>query len=69
MIDFRLPLFPIDNTASAVTMTVWIGVAVVVFFNLRFGWTLSGLVVPGYVVPLLFVKPTSVAVIVRFDAK
>jgi hypothetical protein len=37
---------------------------VVVFFNLRLGWVLSGLVVPGYLVPLMLVKPWSAAVVV-----
>ncbi len=64
MTDLQIPLFPIENSASAVTFTVWLGVCIVVFFNLRFGWTLSGLVVPGYLVPLLLVKPTVVGIIV-----
>ena len=36
---------------------------VVCFFNLRLGWVLSGLVVPGYVVPLMLIKPWSAGVI------
>jgi hypothetical protein len=64
MSELKLPLFPVDGTAVSVTMTVWVGVCVVVFLNLRFGWTLSGLVVPGYLVPLLLVKPTAAAIIV-----
>jgi hypothetical protein len=63
MNGWSLPLFPVDNSSASVTMTVWVGVLVVVFFNLRFGWTLSGLVVPGYLVPLLLVKPISVGII------
>ncbi len=63
MSGFHIPLFPTDSVAVTVTTTVWIGVWVVVFFNLRFGWTLSGLVVPGYLVPLLFTNPTSAFVI------
>lgn len=59
----QIALFPPGLTSSVIT-TVWIGVFVVVFFNLRLGWVLSGLVVPGYLVPLLMVKPWSVAVIV-----
>lgn len=43
--------------ASSVTTTVFVGVVVSTFFNLRLGWVLSGLVVPGYVVPLLISKP------------
>ncbi|MCA9135330.1 MAG: hypothetical protein KDB00_01190 [Planctomycetales bacterium] len=63
MSDFVLPLFPFDSSALTVTTTVWIGVMVGAFFNLRFGWTLSGLVVPGYLTPLLMTRPLSVAVI------
>ena len=63
MSAFELPLFPHDSLAISVTTTVWIGVWVVAFFNLRFGWTLSGLVVPGFLVPLLFMKPEAVAII------
>ena len=56
-------LFPADTYAISVTTCVWLGVLIVAFFNLRFGWTLSGLVVPGFLVPLLLAKPISVAVI------
>ncbi|WP_435419138.1 poly-gamma-glutamate biosynthesis protein PgsC/CapC [Parerythrobacter aurantius] len=61
---FPLPLFPDGGLASSVITTVWVGVFVLCFFNLRFGWVLSGLVVPGYLVPLLIVKPAAAAVIV-----
>lgn len=57
-------IFPEGSLASSVITTVWVGVAVVAFFNLRFGWSLAGLVVPGYLVPLLLIKPWSVAVII-----
>ncbi|MGQ4277230.1 poly-gamma-glutamate biosynthesis protein PgsC/CapC [Pseudidiomarina sp. E22-M8] len=59
-----LELFPTGGLASSVVTTVWIGVIVVVFLNLRFGTTLSGLVVPGYIVPLLLVRPGSAVVII-----
>lgn len=58
-----LPIFPDGSLASSVITTVWIGVFVVCLFNLRFGWVLSGLVVPGYIVPLLIAKPISAAVV------
>lgn len=58
-----LELFPQGGLTSSVITTVWVGVFVVVFFNLRLGWVLSGLVVPGYVVPLLIMKPWSAGVI------
>ncbi len=61
---FLLPIFPEAGLAGSVVTTVWIGVAVVVFFNLRLGWVLSGLVVPGYLVPLLLTKPAAAAVVV-----
>jgi hypothetical protein len=58
-----ITLFPHGALDSAVITTVWVGVAVVAFFNLRLGWVLSGLVVPGYMVPLLILKPWSAAVV------
>jgi len=45
-----------------VVTTVWVGVFVISFFNLRFGWTYSGLVVPGYLVPLILTNPVSAVV-------
>ncbi len=64
MWDIYLPVFPRESLAGSVTTTVWIGVAVAAFYNLRFGWSLSGLVIPGYLVPLILLKPLSAAVIV-----
>jgi len=66
MDHFILHIFPQASLASSVATTVWIGVCVVVFFNMRFGWTLSGLVIPGYLVPLLIIKPLS-AIVVLFE--
>lgn len=65
MLDLIFPLniFPPGSLSSSVITTVWIGVFVVVFFNLRLGWVLSGLVVPGYLVPLLLIKPWAVVAI------
>ncbi len=59
-----IPLFPEGGLASSVITTVWVGVFVLCFFNLRFGWVLSGLVVPGYLVPLLIIKPLAAGIIV-----
>jgi len=58
-----LNVFPQGSLASSVITTVWVGVFVVAFFNLRFGWVLSGLVVPGYLIPLLLIKPWAVLAI------
>ncbi len=60
---FPLEIFPVGGLASSVVTTVWVGVLVVAFLNLRFGTTLSGLVVPGYLIPLFILKPASAVVI------
>ncbi len=66
MLENILPfnIFPEGSLANSIIVTVWVGVLVIAFFNLRFGWVLSGLVVPGYLVPLLLVNPVSVVVII-----
>ncbi|MEM7233514.1 MAG: poly-gamma-glutamate biosynthesis protein PgsC/CapC, partial [Planctomycetota bacterium] len=60
---FPLEIFPERSLAESVITTVWVGVFVVAYFNLRLGWTFSGLVVPGYLVPLLIAKPASAVVV------
>lgn len=62
--DFTLNFLPPGGLSSSVITTVWVGVMVVTFFNLRFGTTLSGLVVPGYLIPLFIVHPVSAWVII-----
>ncbi len=61
---FPLNIFPPGGLESSVVTTVWVGVMVIVFLNLRFGMTMAGLVIPGYLVPLFFVKPISAFVVV-----
>lgn len=63
MEGYVLPIFPQGSLSSSVFVTVWVGICILVFFNLRFGWVLSGLVVPGYLVPLLMIKPLAAAAI------
>lgn len=65
MLTELLPLriFPEGALASSIVTTVWVGIFVVCFCNLRLGWVLSGLVVPGYMAPLLFLKPSAAAVV------
>lgn len=58
-----LSIFPEGSLASSVITTVWVGIFVITFFNLRWGWGMSGLVVPGYLVPLLLLKPWAVLAI------
>jgi len=63
---FPLEIFPQGGLTSSVITTAWVGIFVVCFFNLRFGWVLSGLIVPGYLTPLLLVNPWS-AVVTIFE--
>ncbi len=58
-----LPIFPAQALDSSVITTVWVGLCVITALNLRFGTTMAGLVVPGYLVPLLLLKPASAFVI------
>ncbi|MFC1833261.1 poly-gamma-glutamate biosynthesis protein PgsC/CapC [Thermodesulfobacteriota bacterium] len=60
---FSFPILQLGSLSGSLTTSVWVGVLVSCFFNLRFGWVLGGLVVPGYLVPLLMIKPWAVAVI------
>lgn len=62
--DWVVPLFPVGSLAESVITTVWLGTFVIVFFNEWLGWPLSGLIVPGYLVPLMILQPTSATVIV-----
>lgn len=57
-------LFPERALDASVITTVWLGVMVGALLNLRFGWLLTGLIVPGYLVPLLIQKPMVVSVVV-----
>ncbi len=61
---FPLHIFPQGSLSSSIITTVWVGVFVIAFFNLRLGWVLSGLVVPGYVVPLIILNPWSAGIII-----
>ena len=60
---FPLEIFPETGLAESVITTVWVGVFVVSIFNLRLGWPFSGLVVPGYLVPLMLAKPIAAGVV------
>ena len=63
MFQDLLPIFPSDSAAITVSATVWVGVVVAVICNLRMGWSLSALVVPGYLVPLLISRPATAMVV------
>lgn len=55
--EFLFPLFPEGGLAGSLITSVAIGIFVSAFFNLRFGWVLSGFIIPGYLVPLMIHKP------------
>jgi gamma-polyglutamate biosynthesis protein CapC len=61
---FPIDIFPQGALSSSVITTVWVGVMIACSLNLRFGMTLSGLVVPGYLVPIIMMKPLSATVII-----
>jgi len=63
MFQDLLPIFPSDSAAITISTTVWVGVVIAVICNLRMGWSLSALVVPGYIVPLLISRPATAVVI------
>ena len=64
MLLSTLNIFPPNALSDSVITTVWASLFVIAFFNLRFGWSLSGLVIPGYLIPLLILKPGIVVTII-----
>lgn len=48
---------PQGGLAISVASTVWVGAIVVCVLNLRLGWSLAGLVIPGFLAPLIIMKP------------
>jgi len=64
MQEFILPLFPEGELSTSIICTVGIGVMVTAFFNLRLGWLLSGLIVPGYMAPIIFTSPLAGFIII-----
>lgn len=54
-------IFPEGGLEASIITTVFVGVFVSVFFNLRLGWPLAGLVIPGYLAPLILAQPRMAA--------
>lgn len=48
---------PQGGLAVSVASTVWVGAVIVCILNLRLGWSLAGLVIPGFLAPLIIMKP------------
>ncbi|MEI6057147.1 MAG: poly-gamma-glutamate biosynthesis protein PgsC/CapC [Lentisphaerota bacterium] len=59
-----MDIFPESSLAVSLITTIWVGLFVISFFNLRLGWNISGLIVPGYLVPLIILKPWSAVAII-----
>jgi hypothetical protein len=57
MSEFLLPIFPEGGLSGSIIITIGVGILVSAFYNLRFGWVLSGFVVPGYIIPLFINRP------------
>lgn len=52
-----IQLFPAGLAYISIFFTIWMSAIITVFFNLRLGWIISGLVVPGYIVTTYFIEP------------
>jgi gamma-polyglutamate biosynthesis protein CapC len=59
----RLPIFPESGIAKSLYIPVLVGLIVMTLFTETLGWNYSGLVVPGYLTPLLLIKPWSFTLI------
>ncbi|MBN1550586.1 poly-gamma-glutamate biosynthesis protein PgsC/CapC [bacterium] len=59
-----IPIFPDNGLANSVIPPVFIGLSISTFFTETLGWNFSGLIVPGYLAPILIVKPLSGIVII-----
>lgn len=59
-----LPVFPENGLANSVIPPVLAGLSFSVFFAETLGWNFSGLIVPGYLAPILVVRPFSGVVII-----
>ncbi|HPQ39986.1 MAG TPA: poly-gamma-glutamate biosynthesis protein PgsC/CapC, partial [bacterium] len=67
MLSVVLPIFPENGLANSVIPPVLAGLSFSVFFAETLGWNFSGLIVPGYLAPILVVRPFSGLVII-FEA-
>ena len=63
---WHLDVFP-NALAYSIVCSVYIGVLLTFFASEWFGWTRSGLVIPGYLAPIILLNPIAGAIIV-FEA-
>ncbi len=57
-------IFPDSGLSSSVIPPVFIGLFFSVFFSETLGWAFGGLIVPGYLAPIILVKPISAFIII-----
>ena len=60
---FNLPLLPDGALQGSILIPIFVGVLLMTFLNERFGIAFSGIVVPGYMVPIMIVAPWSAGII------
>ena len=60
----RLPILPEAGLSKSLYLPVLIGLLLMTLFTETLGWNYSGLVVPGYLTPLILIKPWSFTLIV-----
>jgi hypothetical protein len=60
-------LFPPNGIDQTIHVAIWLGLLLSLFLTETFGWTFSGLVVPGYLASLFVLEPAS-AIAVVFEA-
>lgn len=54
---FPLNILPESGLSHSVLTTVFIGLVFMTYFTEAFGWVYTGLIVPGYLAPILIVQP------------
>lgn len=59
-----IPLFPENGLEQSLLFPIFLGLLVTNFFVERYGWIYSGLVVPGYLAPIVYVHPAAAVAIV-----
>ncbi|MCA8922259.1 MAG: hypothetical protein KDD82_10650 [Planctomycetes bacterium] len=59
-----IPLLPENGLDQSLLFPIFLGLLVTNFFVERYGWIYSGLVVPGYLAPIVYVHPAAAVAIV-----
>lgn len=54
---FPFRIFPTGILSNSVFISVCIGAILTILMNMSLGWAISGIVIPGYLAPLILLKP------------